>query len=106
MFGADVSSTDATDAALRIWEAEDGEDFIEFAGHTPFWSDYLREAYADAFAQIESKFQHAVNNLQYDQPQASLDELEAPTRALQAQRDKQIENLIAELTFRIRADHR
>lgn len=99
----DVSGTDAT---LRIWEAEDGEDFITFAGQAPFWSDYLREVYADAFAQIESKFQHAVNNLQYDQPQASLDELEAPTRALQAQRDKQIENLIAELTFRIRADHR
>jgi len=105
MFGADVSSTDATDAALRIREAEEGEDFLTFAGSTPFWVDYLREAYAGDFEQIETKFQSAVNNLQYDQPEASLDELEAPTRALEALRERQEANLIAELTQRIRAAH-
>ena len=105
MFGADVSSTDATEAALRIWEEEGGEAFLTFAGITPFWADYLREAYADAFDQIETKFQSAVNNLQYDQPDASLDELEAPTRALEVQRDQQVANLIAELTLRIRAEN-
>ncbi|WEK31395.1 MAG: NEL-type E3 ubiquitin ligase domain-containing protein [Candidatus Pseudomonas phytovorans] len=105
MFGADVSSMDATDAALRIWEQEEGEDFLTFAGITPFWTDYLREAYAEAFDRIETKFQSAVNNLQYDQPEASLDELEAPTRALEAGRDQQVANLIAELTMRIRAEH-
>ncbi|MFJ4390324.1 NEL-type E3 ubiquitin ligase domain-containing protein [Pseudomonas soli] len=105
MFGADVSSADATDAALRIWEAEEGEDFLTFAGYTPFWIDYLREAYAGDFERIETKFQSAVNNLQYDQPEASLDELEAPTRALEALREQQEANLIAELTRRIRAEH-
>ncbi|MGR6652564.1 NEL-type E3 ubiquitin ligase domain-containing protein [Pseudomonas mosselii] len=106
MFGADVSSEDATNAALRIWEDEEGGDFLTFATSTPFWIDYLRDAYADAFAQIESKFQSAVNNLQYDHPEASLAELEAPTRALEAQRDQQVDNLITELTSHIRANHR
>lgn len=105
MFAADVSSADATDAALRIWEAEEGEDFLTFAGYTPFWIDYLREAYAGDFERFETKFQSAVNNLQYDHPEASLDELEAPTRALEALRERQEANLIAELTQRIRAEH-
>lgn len=46
-----------------------------------------------------------MNNLQYDQPEASLDELEVPTRALEALRERQEANLIAELTRRIRAEH-
>ncbi|MFJ4345963.1 NEL-type E3 ubiquitin ligase domain-containing protein [Pseudomonas sp. NPDC089401] len=105
MFGADVSSAQATSAALAIWEAEDGEALITFARDTPFWTDYLREAYAGSFASIEQRFQTAVNDLQSENPQSTLEELAAPTRALESQRDQEQGDLIDELTFRIRADH-
>jgi len=105
LFSANVTSQDATAAALQIWREEDEGEFLAYAHHWPFWTDYLREAYASDFALIESEYRTAVMLLQDDNPGSTLADLEAPTRALEEQRDQREKNLLEELTFRARAAH-
>ena len=105
LFSANVTSQDATTAALQIWREEDEDGFLAYAHRWPFWADYLREVHASDFALIESEYRTAVMRLQDDNPEATLADLEAPTRALEEQRNQRKNNLIEELTLRARAAH-
>ncbi len=101
-YGADVDSQDATAALLEILEAEDQDEFIDFALRTPFWTDYLRDAYADDFTSLERAFEDAVEALSAQDPEASQDSLAPATRALEQQRDRDVREQLDILTYRIR----
>jgi hypothetical protein len=105
-YGADVDSQDATVALLEILEAEEQDEFIDFALQTPFWTDYLRDAYTDDLRPLERAFEDAVEALSTQDPEASLDSLAPATRALEQQRDRDVREQMDILTYSIRNQNR
>lgn len=85
-------------AELEVQRRELAEDFLNFAAANPRWVQYLRQAYADRFADIEHTYQTQVSELPDQYPDRPLSSLAEEFQALERNRQTRELRLIRELT--------
>nr|WP_225779548.1 DUF6543 domain-containing protein [Pseudomonas sp. Marseille-Q3773] len=97
-YAINASMDELASAELQVQRGELGEDFLNFAAGNDRWVQYLRQAHADRFAEIEQAYQAQVSELPDQYPDQPVDALEQQFRALERSKQARELRLIRELT--------
>lgn len=99
-FAAHIRPGELDSALMQVHQAEQGQEFLDFASQRDFWVEYLRETNSDRFNDLKDNFQARVLELTDLYPGDTADELGARVKVLEEQLRNDERQLIGELTRR------
>ncbi|WP_175649406.1 NEL-type E3 ubiquitin ligase domain-containing protein [Pseudomonas sp. Marseille-P9899] len=99
-FAAHIRPGELDSALMQVYQAEQGQGFLDYASQRSFWVEYLRETNSDRFKDLKDAFEARVLELTDLYPGDTTDELSARIKVLEEQFGKDERHLIEELTRR------
>ncbi|WP_110972111.1 NEL-type E3 ubiquitin ligase domain-containing protein [Pseudomonas huaxiensis] len=99
-FAACIRPGELDQALAQVHQAEQGQEFLDYASQRNFWVDYLRETNGDRFRDLKDRFEARVLELTDLYPGETADELGARIRVLEERLRTEERQLIDELTKR------
>ncbi|WP_280043057.1 NEL-type E3 ubiquitin ligase domain-containing protein [Pseudomonas sp. Hg5Tf] len=96
---AQIDQTELHMARSLVLQGERGESFLNYAAANEHWTQYLRETYTARFTAVEESYQKEVNAMIDRFEGVPLDDLSDQFKALEADKQRQEQKLIHELTI-------
>lgn len=95
---ADLRPAELQQAQTQIAQGESGQALLDYATGQEFWTQYLRETYADRFEALKSAYRAQVLEVSERYADESLDQLGVRIKALDARLKEGEQALLKELT--------